>query len=87
MSDVIKVEFTIESGLRKVDKLRLIASEIDNQYARMKDNFSVNNTIPRPTTVQVHTQSSKISPDCPGSLTSYRSFHNDQNIGAVAKPL
>ncbi len=36
MSEVIKVEFTIESGLRKVDKLRLIASEIDNQYARLK---------------------------------------------------
>jgi hypothetical protein len=36
MSAVIRVEFTLESGLRKVDKLRLIASEIDNQYARLK---------------------------------------------------
>jgi hypothetical protein len=36
MSDVAKIEFTIESGLRKVDKLRAVASEIDNQYARLK---------------------------------------------------
>jgi hypothetical protein len=36
VSVVIKVEFTIESGLRRVNKLRLIASEIDNQYARLK---------------------------------------------------
>jgi hypothetical protein len=36
VSGVIKVEFTIESGLRKVNRLRQMATEIDNQYARLK---------------------------------------------------
>jgi hypothetical protein len=33
----VKVEFTIESGYRHVDRLRRLASEIDEEYMRLKN--------------------------------------------------
>jgi hypothetical protein len=36
LPDIVKVEFTIESGYRRVDKLKVLASEIDALYSQLK---------------------------------------------------
>jgi hypothetical protein len=41
LSDV-RVEFTIESGYRHVEKLRHLASEIDDHYTRLKNETGQN---------------------------------------------
>jgi hypothetical protein len=36
LSGAKRIEFTIEAGYRKVQKLRLLVSEIDTHYSRLK---------------------------------------------------